>query len=124
MKVYVIQKGEYSGRHIIGVTDSKEKADQICDAISGKEKYQSSVGYDVFDTDQFTDCLYKYEVNDWGDGDWNVSYDEWDTWTRFKENTVMNEDWFIVYAHNPDEAIKIAQDMQAKYKAEKAGVVF
>ena len=126
MKVYVIEKGEYSGRHVIGVTDSKEKAKRICESIKGKGHYdEDSVRYTEYDTDQFTDeSFYRYEVNDLGENDWYVSYDEWDTWGSYKQNEILSEDWFIVYAHDSDEAIKIAQDMQAKYKAEQAGVVF
>ena len=52
MKVYVIEKGCYSDRHVVGVTETEKEAKAICKVISGKYKYDKA-SYTEYDTKQF-----------------------------------------------------------------------
>ena len=119
MKIYVIQKGEYSDKHIIGVTDDKCKAETVSNAIGG--------WYTEFDTDQFTipRCI-RYQVydpvNSYTD-DWLAEYDDWEIYDNYKENSIVYDGLYIIYADSPQQAIKIAQDMRAEKLAEEKGLI-
>ena len=119
MKVYVLQKGQYSDRHVIGVTDDKRKAKKICNMIDAS--------FSEFDTEQFQvpNCL-RYEV--WDErmsytGEWIAEYDEYDIYDEYKENAIDYDGHYIIYADSPDQAIKIAQDMRAEKLAKEKGIL-
>lgn len=120
MKVYVIQKGVYSSKFIVGVVESKEEADQICEAISD-DHYGGKAFYEEFNTEDFKTNLIKFKVNN-SYGEWDAEYCEPYEWDQYDHNVIAYDDYYIVYAHNKEEAIKIAQDMKAEELAKKKGV--
>jgi len=123
MKIYVIEKGCYSDRHIIAVVETKAEAEEICKAISGRYRYDKA-DYTEYDTKQFQTGLFRFEVKGSGYGnDWEADYDDYDFYSKIIENTRIYDGEYIIYARNKEEAVKIAQDMEAVYKAEKAGIV-
>lgn len=115
MKVYVLEKGQYSDRHVIGVVDSREKAEKIShmlDATSTEwdtEQFEipNNVVYEVFDP----------EFN-YGD-EWKAFYDDWGLYSDYKENKEEYEGHYIIRSNTPEQAIKIAQDMKAEKLAKK-----
>lgn len=121
MKVWVIEKGEYSDRYVAGVVASEEQAQIIKETI---EKQTAARGYSIhvsiseFDTDQFitSDNRIQFQVELEWDGKWFATpgFDSW-----FGEDTT---DTFLVMARTPEEAIKIAQDRRAKMLAEREGI--
>ncbi len=121
MKVYVIEKGSYSDRHVVGVTETEKEAKKICKAISGKYKYDKA-SYTEYDTKQFQINQLRFDVSYLYD-EWKVEYDEYDIYADYKENCEYYEDSYIIYANSPDQAIKIAQDMRAEKLAKKAEII-
>ena len=115
MKIYVIQKGQYSDRHVIGITDNKKKAERICDMLDA--------GYSEWGTDQFNvDNCIRFEVYDPNcsyNGEWTADYDEYDIYDNYQESVEINNGVYIIYANSPSQAIKIAQDMKAEKLAKK-----
>lgn len=119
MKIYVVEQGQYSDRHIIGVTDDKKKAEKVCGALDA--------WYSEWDTDQFEvrNCL-RFEVYDPNcsyDSDWTAVYDAYDLYDNYKENTELDDGVYIIYADSREQAIKIAQDMRAEKLARKNGII-
>lgn len=118
MKVYVMQRGQYSDRHIVGVVDDEEKAKTICSMLDAF--------YSEWDTNQFdvSNCL-RFTVHNPDTsytGDWMAELDDYDIYDEYKENGVYYDGFYVIYANSPDEAIRIAQDMEAQIKAERAGL--
>lgn len=115
MKIYIITKGDYSDYHICNVTTNYQKAQRYKEAYS----------------------------DDWGEA-WIEVYEDGEKekerycWTyNSVSNTIRISDYnanegvlktiggnyrVIVYADTEKHAIKKAQDMIAKYKAEQAGL--
>ena len=118
MKVYVIQKGSYSSRYIVGVAIDKKKAEEIAEVVSGTDDYNQA-DVEEFDTDQFDIGLIRYVV-DLVEG--TVEYDEYGFYDNYKENGMIYTNYYVVYAPNKEEALKIARDMKAEYEAEKQGI--
>ena len=122
MKVYVIQKGVYSSRFIVGVVTSEEEANQICEAISDNH-YGGEAFYDEFDTDSFKINLIKFKVDN-SYGDWKVEYCEPYEWEEYNCNGAVYENYYIVFAHNKEEALKTAQDIKAAENAIEKRIIF
>lgn len=121
MKVYVIEKGSYSNRHVVGVTETKKEAEKICKAISGEDIYDKA-SCTEYDTKQFQINQIRFQVSYlWNE--WEAEYDDYDFYEEYKENTEVYEDFYVIYANSPDQAIKIAQDMRAEKLAKKEGLV-
>ena len=119
MKVYVIQQGEYSDRHIVGVVADENEAKRVSRAISGNIGYNHGF-YEEFDTDQFKNNLLGFIVSDYyGCGFWKAEYDPY---TDYKDNVRLNDHKYIIYAKDKEQAVKIAQDMEAEYQAGLKGV--
>lgn len=121
MKVYVIEKGIYSDRHIIGIVETEAEAKNVIKAIKCGSYDDDSISYEEYDTHQFADKRFRYNVTDYA-GDWEAEYDEYDLWDKYKENTCESFGSYIIYANSPDQAIKIAQDMRAEELARKNGL--
>ena len=119
MKVYVIEKGRYSDRHVIGVVESKEEAEQICKAVSG-HYYGEDATYEEYDTTRFQNNRMRFIVYD--TDKWRVEYDDYNLYENYKENAEYYDGAYIIYANSPDVAIKIAQDMKAEKLAKEKGV--
>ena len=126
MKVYVIEMGCYSDRHIVGVVETEEEAKRICNNISEIDDWDADTAvYTEYDTKQFQSHRMRFVViHDGWDGhdEWNVSYDDYDIYANYKTNTQDYEDHFIIYANSRQQAIKIAQDMYYESKAKKEGI--
>ena len=121
MKVYVIEKGCYSDRHIIGIVESETEAKNVIEAIKCGSYNDDSISYEEYDTHQFADKRFRYNVTDYN-GDWEAEYDEYDLWNKYKENSHESSGSYIIYANSPNQAIKIAQDMRAEELARKSGL--
>ena len=119
MKVYVIQQGEYSDRHIVGVSLDKERAKIIVKSVSGYDKYDRAY-IEEYDTDDFDTGLMRFGVNLINGLSW---FDEKDLYQQYNKNIRICDKVYIIYAKNQEEATKIAQDMEAEYKAEKQGII-
>ena len=123
MKVYVIEKGYYSDRHIIGIVETKKEADEICKVLYDTNSYdKDSIGYSEYDTKQFQTNRLRFHVSCLYD-EWEAEYDDYDIYENYKENTETYEDSYIIYANSPDQAIKIAQDMRAEKLTKDKGLI-
>lgn len=119
MKVYVIQKGQYSDCHIVGVALTSEAANKIAKAVSGPYSYDKAF-VEEYDTERFSTGLFRYCVT--YDGyDWEAEYDEYNCYINATTGKLYG-DTFVIDARSPEEAIKIAQDMAAEAKAKEAGI--
>lgn len=119
MKVYVVEKGQYSERHVVAVVETKEAAEKICGAISGYYDYDRA-RYEEFDTEQFSTGLVRF-YGYFEDGH-DLEYDEYNYWIDFKESTLNDMSPCIIYAESISQARKILQDMVAQEEAERRGL--
>lgn len=127
MKVYVITKGEYSDYHICAVTTDEETAEKLAEKYS--DSYDEAL-IEEFDTDHAEMSLTKkkifycaFDPNDSNNSEITIS--DTGSWEG------ITSDFFIVreYRNNvlcvnvnadtEEEALKIASDKFAKYRAEK-----
>ena len=122
MKVYVIQKGVYSSKFIVGVVTSEEEAKQICEAISDNH-YGGEAFYDEFETDDLKTNLIKFKVDN-SYGEWEVEYCNPYEWEEYNCNGTVYENYYIIFAHNKEEAIKIAQDIKGAENAIEKRIIF
>ena len=112
MKIYAITKGEYSDYHICALTVSKEKAAKLRKIYSDSFDEAYIEEYEDSDSEDIRALFIYRQSND------NVAI--WD----FNENEKVDIDgngdiYAIVSAKDKEHARKKAQDMIAKYKAEK-----
>lgn len=122
MKVYVIEKGYYSDRHIVGVVETKEEAMRVAEAI--KDSWdKDSVRWQEYDTNQFTDFRIRYLVSREYNNAWRAEFDAYNLYDEYKESAQMYEDNYVIYADDSQQAIKIAQDMYYEDLAKKEGLV-
>ena len=121
MKVYVIEKGSYSDRHVVGVTETEKEAKEICKAISGEYKYDEA-SYTEYDTKQFQINQIRFQVS-YLYNKWKAEYDDYDLYEEYRENTEVYDDFYVIYTNSPDHAIKIAQDMRAEKLAKEKGIL-
>lgn len=135
-KIYIVVAGEYSDKHIIGATKAKPTAEKIvkqAKALDGG--YNNDARILEFDDAVIADMplksyyivrfnpkfqfvsavkiLVDYELSD---------YDELVT-NKVAESYFTDSDYLVkVYACSLEQAKKIAIDIMARYKAEKAGI--
>lgn len=123
MKVYVIMKGEYSDRHVVGVTIDEEKAEKIADAVSDRGGYGYGDARVVeYDTDEFETMRIRYTATWYEDGEWVVESDTHGEYATYTENCILFRNTYLVYAENREQALKIAQDMRAQELAKENGI--
>ena len=123
MLVYVIETGQYSDRHVVGVTDNENKAKEICKAIEGGRLiFKNSTTYTPYDTDQFQIQKLRYTVDFNMDDSPVCEYDDYGFYDYYYENVMEYPGFFIIYADTPEQAIKIACDMRAEAEAERNGL--
>ena len=115
MKVYVIEKGCYSDRYVVGVVETKQEAEKVVEIL--EKSRCEDVGYSIFDTKQFQTDRLHFLVSYTFD-EWIVTYEDY-LYGEYTENTEVYEDCWVIYAPNPEKAIKIAQDMRAERLASK-----
>ena len=119
MKVYVIEKGWYSDRHIIGVVETEEEAKRVVEAIkNGDDYYDNHTTYVEYDTHQFKTLL-QFKV-EYLCGDWYVEF--YDLEDLYDKSTEIYEDNWIILAKDSKQAVKIAQDMRAERLARNKGI--
>ena len=124
MKVYVIEKGWYSDRHIVGVVENESEAKELCKIFNNETRHDSdSVTYSEYDTKQFRNKRLRFIVNDYGIADWQCEYDDYDLYFVYPENSIVYDGCYVVYAESPQQAIKIAQDMKVMELAKKEGIL-
>lgn len=128
MKVYIVVSGEYSDTKIEGVYEWLENAEKFCAAhfdgdihwgreyqIIALETLDGSIGAD-------NKIVYVYHYNT------EVMHEDNDPKIMFESdfNSVYRDPKFVyvaIYERNDKKAYKIAQDENAKRKAEKEGIV-
>lgn len=118
MKLYAITKGRYSSYGICALTASKEKAEKLAKIYSDKyekafvEEYDDGIGERIgvyYTTDGKGNCP---EVCDFaGSSELGVHAD--------RDGIIYG---VTVFARDEKHAQKIARDMIAQYKAEKANL--
>ena len=123
MVIYVIETGQYSDRHVVGVTDNEDKAKEICKAINDSRLiFNNSTTYTPYDTDQFQTQKLRYTVDFNVDDSPVCEYDDYGVYDFYYENIMEYPGFFIIYADTPEQAIKIACDMRAEAEAERNGL--
>lgn len=136
MKVYVVQRGEYSDRHIVGVALTEEKANELVRLFQDPGDYgKTLVDTEVFDTE---DNDYKLSLDAQGLKPYGVSEyhhqisscyalsNDWRWYTFWNSVDIgevfepyENECRVVVYARDKDHAIKIASDKFAEHRYNK-----
>lgn len=124
MKVYVIEKGCYSDRYIVGVTDSEETAK----IIQKQYDYNDDTQYTEYDTDQFKVVKPMcYTINyDTKTHIWRGYPDGYHIHNYTKSEYLGKEgviESYAVLANTLDQAKKIAQDMKMMRLAEENDLV-
>lgn len=129
---YAVTVGRYSSYHIIAITDNKERADDIAkiyydDTWDDEPRVEEFVDSGVID-----DVLWNVTAK--ADGSYYVYNEEFDKKdvnvikevlpSIFNNFGKIGEKYSVcVFAKFEDQAIKIAQDLWAEYKAKKEGIV-
>ena len=125
MKVYVIEKGEYSDRHVVAVASCEERAEELCKLHSDTydKAYYSEFELDTANIDRdILVIVWRIIISKDGEVK-EASY-------YFSDETYVPTVWFdkldgSFWAHFPcyttdkDEAIKIAFDKRAKLMCEQ-----
>ena len=122
MRVFIILRGHYSGRYIAGVVETEEEAKRICDAINcSSVSYHNDAYYEEHDTKQFITKKLQWVV-EWAYPGWDVRCADTYEHDDITESTEYYDGYYVVFADNKDQAIKIAQDIRAEKMAEREGV--
>ena len=121
MKVYVIECGYYSDRHVVGVVETQGEAEQVSKILNNTSYDSSYASWREFDTNQFTVEQMRFLVGH--DDEWTVRFDDYDLYDNYQENSEVYEGFYVIYAMDSDVAIKIAQDLEARIKAEKLQLI-
>ncbi len=134
MKVYVIEKGEYSDRHVIGVTLDEEKAKYVVEEGNNRERktfwYSTDYAYTEFEMDKFDELYNLYKNNyklfrvekDLKNKDITIS--ERDIADNLDNSGIVRkydyDSYLSVYvlANTTEKALKIASDKFAEYEYE------
>lgn len=120
MIIYVITRGKYSDYHICAVTTEKEVAEDLKRKFSDWdeariEKYDTET-YKLY---KFEKMYYCYNI----DGITKISETDFSFSGAFTPKENKNGDlWVYVNADNEQDALKIASDKFAKYRAEQLGL--
>lgn len=136
MKVYVIEKGEYSDRHVIGVTLDEEKAKYVVETSNEKARNSWVLGsgdydYTEFEMDKF-DELYNLYKNDYKMfqvikdlENKKITISEKDINDNLDDVGVVRKSYYenylyvYVLANTTEKALKIASDKFAEYEYDK-----
>ena len=140
MKVYVVQRGEYSDRHIVGVALTEEKANELVRLFQDPEENSYYYGKTLVDTEVFDteDNDYKLSLDAQGLKPYGVEMykgkisschalsNDWHWYTFWNYVDVgevfepyENEYRVVVYARDKDHALKIASDKFAEHRYHK-----
>lgn len=125
MKVYVVTQGEYSDYHIIGVYSTKEKAQELYDAMRKSGTYWDEPHIEDYELDELTPtagyvCVgYTPEHNTIHSYGFNFSH------CQDSVSSYSNPPEFICYLpysprlSDPKVLLKAAQDRYMQWKAEQ-----
>lgn len=116
MKIYAITKGDYSDYHICSLTTDYQKATRYKEAYSGDIWGDARI--EVYEDGENGEEYYCWDCDPVGNVAEISEYNQPEG-VRTCKNGVYN---IVVYAPDKEHAIKKAQDMIAKYKAEQAGL--
>lgn len=123
MVVYVIEQGQYSERHIVGVVETEEEAKQLCDSLNKCAYiFEDSATYRAYDTKQFQTKKMRYTVTFFYDDEPQVEYDGYGFYDVYDHSVMVYSGFFVIYADTPEQALKIAYDMRAEAEAERNGL--
>jgi hypothetical protein len=123
MTIYVITTGAYSDYHIMGVTDSKENAENIVKKWNQEEHLDEAIieEYDTDIMDKYANGYDNYWV--YGDilnNDLNVEIDNIDTkGSGIYRNWTKDNRWHIstnILAKSEEHALKIAYERIREWK--------
>lgn len=136
MKVYVIEKGEYSDRHVIGVTLDEEKAKYVVEEGNNRASKNfwwagNDFGYTEFEMDKF-DELYNLYKNNYKlfrvdkklttktitITEAELGEDYSDKPGVVRKNSFIDKLFVYVLAKTEENALKIASDKFAEYEYE------
>ncbi len=124
MKVYVVMKGYYSGRHIAAVTLDKEKAQLLQERFDDGDVAE----IEEYDTDNVDDAYEAYKL---GYNLYFVGFDDRDKIYLLCEDKSINgekeqHNWdthrYYVWAKDEKTAKRIAIDRHAMWKAQQEGI--
>lgn len=120
---YVIMRGDYSDKHIVGVTCNQEKAQKIKECYSDSWREARIEEWDESDVN--FNNFYEVRYNK-VDEDYMVEKQSPDE--VFNLNVICeynSKDGFVVsvQAEKEDLALKIARDLYAEYKAKNEGII-
>lgn len=124
MKIYVITRGDYSDYRILAATDDKKKAELYASKF---DKEPEEVMIEEYDSDDL-DTILKYQKLyrcSWKNGEIKVFRTDYEVEKKdFKVSEHCKFDilYVTVDADNEAEALKIASEKFAKYRAEKMGL--
>lgn len=120
MIIYVIEQGQYSDRHIVGLVETEEEAKRLCDSLN-KCTYDSAT-YTAYDTKQFQIKKMRYTVTFLYEDEPQVEYDSYGLYDTYDHSVMVYSGFFVIYADTPEQALKIAYDMRAEAEAERNGL--
>ena len=135
MKVYVVEKGEYSDRHVIGVTLDEEKAKYVVEEGNNRERktfwYSTDYAYTEFEMDKFDELYNLYKNNyklfrvwkDLENKQITITEAELGDYYLDEIGIVRKSYWdnylyVFVLTNTEEKALKIASDKFAEYEYE------
>ncbi len=127
MNVYIVTRGDYSDYHIVGATLDIKVA-RVIEKLYSDDMYQAKT--ETWNLDEFTGYERPlWNVYFYSDKKPDVVRNTYSAYTDantvFKVPPNMSNLEYTVHpmANDKDRAIKIAEDLLAKYKAEQAGFI-
>lgn len=124
MTVYVINRGCYSDRYIVGVYSEKQKAERVVELMeTGSEYYGKLVDIEEYELDEYNpgeppQGMLPYEVVMFTNGKSRVSrcsIEDFELHQCMIPSSDWNRHWlFRVFAKDREHAIKIANEQRAQ----------
>lgn len=123
MIIYVIEQGQYSDRHVVGLVETEEEAKRLCDSLNKCAYiYKNSATYTPYDTKQFQTKKMRYTVTFLYEDEPQVEYDSYGFYDTYDHSIMVYSGFFVIYADTPEQALKIAYDMRAEAEVERNGL--
>lgn len=122
MIIYVIEQGQYSDRHVVGVVETEEEAKRLCESLNKCAYIYKSATYTAYDTKQFQAKRLRYTVTFLYEDEPQVEYDNYGVYDTYDHSVMVYSGFFVIYADTPEQALKIAYDMRAEAEAERNGL--
>lgn len=119
MKIYAIQKGTYSDKHIIACTLDYEKAKKIKQI---HEKTDSCVILEFEDSEEIVLPMFEVTLFDGVGRIEDVYYADYQEYEEFDFDDIYAP-YAYVRAENKETALKIVQDKYAEWKAKNENII-